>query len=119
MCDYDWSYEEISRKTVTTRKKHQCGSCLECYPAGTTMIVAVGLTDGDLGRTYACPACTFALAQDDGSPLHLCWGWNWNGDNENDETATHEYLDAELKAGRTPTAEGRQLHLSRLQSSLE
>lgn len=44
------------------------------------MQMRVGKTDGDIGRTYGCPVCEFALAQPDHSPLHLCWGWNWDGD---------------------------------------
>ncbi len=105
MCDYDWDYENISSRTVRIRKPHECGSCLTIYPAGTTMDCTVGKTDGEIGRTYNCLACLFALRQPDHSPLHLCYGWNWHGEDVHG-AAKHEYILDCLDKGETPTEAG-------------
>jgi len=105
MCDYDFTYEEISHRTVKTRKPHECGSCMQVYPAGTMMQYAVGVTDGDIGATYACQACLFGLRQPDHGPLHLCWGHGWDGGDVHAEKA-HEYISDCLAKGETPTDAG-------------
>jgi hypothetical protein len=106
MCDYDVSYEEISSRDVITRKPHKCDSCMERYPAGTPMQVAVGLSDGELGRTYACPACRWGLNQPEHSTLHLCWGWSWGDGYEStyEDKPKYDYIRRALAAGVEPNA---------------
>ncbi len=111
MCDYDWSYEEISSRTVRTRKVHECGSCMGRFPIGTIMNCSVGKTDGEIGRTYACAACMFALGQPDGSPLHLCWGWNWDHQDVY-EGPKHDYITECLDKGETPTVAGVEAYIA-------
>ncbi len=108
MCDYDWSYEEISSREVVTRKRHECGSCMQTFPKGTRMMYAVGKTDGEIGSCYSCAACRFALHQIDHAPMHLCWGWAWNGMNDDypDGENTWNYIHYCLENNETPTETG-------------
>ncbi len=111
MCDYDWDYEEISSRMVRIRKQQECGSCMGRFPKGTIMKCSVGKTDGEIGRTYACAACEFALNQPDETPLHLCWGWNWDYEDMHG-TPKHEYITECLDKGETPTEAGLEKYLT-------
>ena len=106
MCDYDYSYEEISRAVVVTRKVHECSSCMRDHPAGSIMTVGVGKTEGEIGRWYGCPVCFFALRQPEHTAMHLCWGWGWDGSDYPDGEAIYDYLSYCLANGETPTETG-------------
>jgi len=49
--------ETISSQTVTTRKKHQCFSCLRIFEPGTRMNHWVGNVEGDFNSNYSCMTC--------------------------------------------------------------
>jgi hypothetical protein len=44
-------------KTVTIKKPRQCLSCYRKFELNSKMIYWVGLTEGDFGTLYMCPAC--------------------------------------------------------------
>jgi hypothetical protein len=122
MCDYDYSYTEISARDVKTKKPHECDSCQKTFPAGTKMHYAVGLSEGDFCATYCCPACDFARQQKDHTELHLCWGWNWYSADESGYehgAETWQYIDDCIKRGETPTVEGVKAVIAALQTAEE
>lgn len=102
MCEYEGDYQEISERTVTTRKEHECTNCMRDWPKGSRMRVAVGLFEGDIQRTYECPVCVFSRAQVDHAPLHFCWGHFWH-DVETGDVEVYDYIKECLAAGTTPT----------------
>lgn len=109
MCDYDgYSYERISHRVVVTRAKHECGSCLRDFAAGTRMDVYVGKTEGEIARDYGCPTCVWAFRQPDETDLHLCWGWRWGEYEYDDSDDRWSYVSETLAAKAEPTIVGYQ-----------
>lgn len=109
MCDYDYEYTVIAFREVTTRKKHDCNSCDQSFPAGTKMVVAVGKQEGEMVRTYSCAACRFMHSQQDETIMHLCWGWGYETYYEDEigfAKQRWQYVHDTLAAGSTPTIEG-------------
>ena len=47
----------IKSNTVTTRKSHQCFSCLRTFPANTKMNAWAGKYQGDFNSGYSCMTC--------------------------------------------------------------
>jgi hypothetical protein len=47
----------LKDKIVTIKKPHQCKSCYRKFQPGDKMNYWVGLTEGDFGTLYMCPAC--------------------------------------------------------------
>lgn len=78
MCDYDGSYTELRSKTVVTRKAHTCSSCETGWPAKTTMLVQVGISEGEFFTGHMCPVCLWAGHEPDHSELHLCFNWGYD-----------------------------------------
>jgi len=76
------------------------------------MRMSVGLTEGDFSVTYACPACRFALAQEDHTALHLCWGWGFDGGDYMYGLETHDYIRYCLENGEAPTETGLEMALA-------
>ncbi len=107
MCEYGYDYQQIGNsRTVTTRTVQECGSCMKDFPPKTRMVKQVGKTEGEFGCTYCCPACAWALDQEDHTDLHLCWGWNWDPNDEYDDANERwDYISATLAAGKVPTIE--------------
>jgi hypothetical protein len=107
MCDYDYSWQEISERLVTTRKPHRCASCHRRIPAGAFVRYFTGKCDGDFSDGYACHACDWAGAQPDHSALHLCWGWAWDGnDSELHDAVRFAYISSALERGVEPSLLG-------------
>ncbi len=121
MCEYDGSYEPISESlNIKTRKIHECGCCLKDWPPGTIMDRHFGKTEGEISTTYTCPVCKFAVGQDDGTPLHFCWGdlWDsWGADP--DPRPTYDYIKACLANTTAPTAHGLAAYKAALQLAEE
>lgn len=105
MCDYDYSYQEISRETRKTRKPHRCQSCGKVYPAGTVMTHCVGKTDGEFGAYYACDTCIWAFGQHEDSLFHICWNWSYDGSHDY-EQQKYDYIRSAFERGIQPTIFG-------------
>lgn len=103
MCDYDYcDYQHFTTKEVTTRVVHECGGCLNRWPAGTRMKVHTGKTEGELSRSYVCPVCDFASKQEDHTPLHICYGDMWDSSFHTGLEATWEHIRRCFARGRKP-----------------
>ncbi len=105
MCDYG-DYEQISSKTVRTRKPHECGSCTKSFPAGSVMTYLVGKSEGEIQGQYACAACLFLVAQEDETPLHMCWGWGFDAGGYDRAEETYAYIKYCLENNEIPSVIG-------------
>jgi hypothetical protein len=47
----------LKSKTVLTRKRHQCFSCLRYFQPGTKMKYWVGIYEYDFCASYSCMTC--------------------------------------------------------------
>jgi len=54
--------EEIRRKIVKTRKKHQCFACLRFFEKGTEMECCT-FKDDDIYTVYTCEMCQELLSE--------------------------------------------------------
>jgi hypothetical protein len=104
MCDYDGNWEQISCKTVLTRKAQTCGGCDQTYPARSIMTKHVGKYDGDFSSSYGCQACEFMRDESlDTGPLHLCWHDLIHGDAAfPNAQQRHDYVRMCLEEGHEP-----------------
>ena len=49
--------DQLTLKTVKTRKPHNCWGCAKKYPAGTGMTYSVSVDQGDFSAAYWCEDC--------------------------------------------------------------
>jgi len=50
--------DQLTLKTVKTRKPHNCWGCTKEYPAGTEMTYSVAVDQGEFSAAYWCEDCT-------------------------------------------------------------
>ena len=53
--------EQLSLKTVKTRKPHNCWGCTEEFPKGTEMVRSVTVDQGEFSSCYWCKNCETTL----------------------------------------------------------
>lgn len=49
--------DQLTLKTVKTRKPHKCWGCTKEYPAGTEMTYSVSVDQGEFSAAYWCEKC--------------------------------------------------------------
>ena len=54
----------LKQKAVTTRKPHQCFSCLRVFPPKTTMVYWAGIYEGDFNSVHYCLTCQDIFSYD-------------------------------------------------------
>jgi len=55
--------DQLTLKTVKTRKSHNCWGCAKEYPAGTEMKYSVAVDGGDFSSCYWCDDCEEILSR--------------------------------------------------------
>lgn len=53
--------DQLTLKTVKTRKPHNCWGCAKEYPAGTEMKYSVAVDQGEFSAAYWCEDCEIIM----------------------------------------------------------